>query len=267
MLKGLDKTILNDAKRIVDEADKRGVILRIMGALAIYIHSGEFVNLYRRMGRLGDRLFTDIDLIGYSKQRKDISEVLNGLGYDMDRAIMLMFGANRGVWHHPDGLYHVDVFFDALEFSHDIRFNKGMSKGRLELDYPTLTPSDLLLEKTQIHEINEKDIKDIIVLVRAHEISEDEKKDTINVKYIARLLADDWGFYYDVKENLNKVLFFAEKYFKENLISEQDFSDIKVKINKILECMHNEPKTKKWKKRAKKGTKKKWWRDVEEYLR
>jgi hypothetical protein len=35
----------------------------------------------------------------------------------------------------------------------------------------------------------------------------------------------------------------------------------------ILETIEDEPKTKNWKKRAKKGESKQWWRDVEEVER
>ncbi len=56
----------------------------------------------------------------------------------------------------------------------------------------------------QIVEINEKDLKDSIVLLRAHTVG-DTDKDTINAKRIAKLLADDWGFYYTVTTNLKKL--------------------------------------------------------------
>ena len=137
----------------------------------------------------------------------------------------------------------------------------------MELDSPTIPLADLVLEKTQIHEINEKDLKDLIVLIRAHEIGETDEKEVINAKYIAKVLAQDWGFWYDATMNLNKVKAMAKKCLKEGKLTEEDYNDVVKKIDKILEYIEKEPKSKKWKKRAKVGTKKKWWRDVEEVVR
>ena len=81
----------------------------------------------------------------------------------------------------------VDVFFDRLDMNHIIDF-----KNRLELDFPTISLADLLLEKMQIVQINEKDIKDTIILLREHPV-EDPDKETINANYVASLLAEDWA--------------------------------------------------------------------------
>jgi hypothetical protein len=48
-------------------------------------------------------------------------------------------------------------------------------KDRLEKDYPTIPLEELMLEKLQIVKINEKDIKDLIVLILEHEIGENGK--------------------------------------------------------------------------------------------
>ena len=39
--------------------------------------------------------------------------------------------------------------------------------------------------------MNEKDKKDAIVLVRAHEVGESDDR-TINAKHIAKIIANDW---------------------------------------------------------------------------
>ena len=70
--------------------------------------------------------------------------------------------------------------------------------------------AELLLEKTQIVQINEKDVKDAIILLLGHEIADDDH-DHINVKYIASLLSSDWGLYYTTVTNLDKVKLFASK--------------------------------------------------------
>ncbi len=265
-----DELFINDALKIVEEAEKRGIVLRLIGALAIRIHSREFEDLHKRLGRLGEgkQTFSDIDLVGYKKQGSAIKKFFESeMGYIPDRYVIALFGWKRHIYYHPKGYYHIDVFFNKLEFSHDIYFGDKPGKGRLELDKPTITLADLVLEKVQIHQINEKDIKDLIVLLRAHEIGETDEKEIINAKYIAKILADDWGFWYDATNNLNKVKFFADKYFKSGLIDEETLKDVVSKVDKLLDYIEKEPKTKKWKKRAKIGTKKPWYRPVEEVER
>ncbi|GBC71452.1 hypothetical protein HRbin02_01235 [Candidatus Calditenuaceae archaeon HR02] len=264
-----DEEIISEAIKIVNEGEKRGVILRILGALAIRIHSNGLEALHKGLGRLGENTkgsFTDIDLIGYSSQRAGVRELMEKyFSFVISRQFLLLYGKERLVYYHPDNLYRVDIFFDKLSFSHEIQFRKKGSS-RLELDSPTITVSDLLLEKLQIHQINEKDIKDIIVLLRAHDVGEGEG-DRINLQYISNILCDDWGFWMDATENLRKTMKYAEKYFERSLISQEDLSDVNNKCLKILDYLEECPKTKNWEKRARKGVKEKYWREVEELYR
>ncbi len=265
-----DEVFINDAHRIVNEAEKRGIIIRVIGAVAIRIHSMEFEELHKRLGRLGEgkQNFSDIDFIGYRKQKKEIEKFFEKvINFVPDKRINLLFGYKRLIFYHPKNWYHSDVFFDALEFSHDIFFGKEPGKGRLELDSPTITLADLVLEKIQIHEINEKDIKDIIVLLRAHEIGETDEKEIINAKHIAKTLADDWGFWYDATMNLKKIKLFAKRYLDQGKMDQEDYEDVIKKVDILLDYIDKEPKTKRWQKRAKIGTKKIWWRPVEEVIR
>jgi hypothetical protein len=123
------------------------------------------------------------------------------------------------------------------------------------------------LEKLQIHDIAEKDIKDILVLLRSHRLAEADEDEALNVKYISRILADDWGFWYDAVQNLKKVRERIDEYLGEGLISEEDARDVTSKVAELLHRIDAEPKTSRWVKRMKEGLNKKWWRDVEEVSR
>jgi hypothetical protein len=50
------------------------------------------------------------------------------------------------------------------------------------------------------------------------------------------------------------------------VLTKEDLEDISVKINKLLQFIEKEPKSMRWKLRAKIGTRKKWYNDVEEAL-
>jgi hypothetical protein len=162
----------------------------------------------------------------------------------------------RQQYSDPANRRMADVFFDQLEMCHTLNF-----RGRLEFDSPTITLADFLLEKMQIVELNEKDKIDTVVLLREHAIG-DSDNETINAQYISRLLAKDWGFYYTVTTNLGKI-----KDYARSSMTEEHSRDVAAKTDRLVERIESEPKTTGWKMRARVGTKRKWYRDVEEVVR
>jgi hypothetical protein len=265
---------IKEAVRIIEEASKRGIVLRIIGAVATYIHSQhspQALEIYNRIGRFGDKglVFTDLDLVAYSKQRSRVMEFFEKtLGFKYNVTFRALFAHKRLVYYHSKDLYHVDVFFDKLEFSHDIYFGNEPGKGRLELDYPTVSLADLLLEKLQIHQINVKDLVDMAVLLCAHDICGTTiSRECIDAKYIAKILADDWGFWYDATQNLEKLKKFLETAVSEGRLDVTIKNTIEERVNRLLKIIEEEPKTSNWLKRAKIGTSKPWYREVEELVR
>ena len=266
----LDEPIVKEALAIVEAAKKRNVVLRLLGALAIMLRSSEWEDLQRSLKRLGtsERTFTDIDLIGYAKQRPKVRQVMeDDLGYVVDQNVLLFRGKERLLYHHPKQSYNVDIFFDSLRFSHDILFGTDPKKDRLLLDFPTISPTDLLLEKLQIHSISQKDLKDVIVLLRAHELGPQENRKSINLQRLAGTLRDDWGFWKDATTNLREVVSYTEEYNSQGMIAQTDVSDIAAKVSHILNTIDRSEKTSKWKVRERTGESKQWWNNVENVSR
>jgi hypothetical protein len=240
---------VNEALNIVQEAAKRNIELRVMGAVAFRIHSPQFIRLADAM----NRELTDLDFIGYRKQRSNIIKMFKELGYALDKDMLIL--AERLKFHSPSSGPDIDVFLDELKMCHTIVFND-----RLKLDSPTIPLIDLLLEKMQIVQINEKDIKDTMVLLREHAIGNGEPE-TIDSEYLSKLLSSDWGFYYTVTTNLKKIAEFLPTY---TALSEEDRKDVSSKVSTLLDKIESAPKSTKWKMRAAIGTKRKWYEDVEE---
>lgn len=241
---------LEEALRVVEAADERGITLRVMGAVAVRIHCPEFLSLHNSL----NRKLTDIDFIGYGKQKIQIAKLMKYLGYSIRKEMLIFEG--RYFFYDQVNNRKVDIFLDMLDMNHKIDF-----RGRLEVDFPTISLADLLLEKLQIVRINEKDIKDALVLLRAHEVCEDEDHERINSSYIAKTLSRDWGFYYTAITNLEKVLKFSKKY---NVFSEEDRAVINRRAKSLTMAIESEPKSIKWKMRAKIGTHKRWYKEVGE---
>lgn len=244
-------SFVEEATRIVDAAREKGLVLRIMGATAVRIHCPKFSYMHDAL----QREITDIDFIGYGKQNSGVLKMLEGLGYAADKRMRMFQFLGRYLYENPTNKRHIDVFFDKLEFCHTIDF-----KGRLEIDYPTISLSDIFLQKMQIVQINEKDIKDVIVMLREHEIGT-EGEEMIDSGYISGLLSRDWGFWYTLTTNLEKLRAFLPEYHGLSL---EDRSDISVKIDKLSEAIEKREKSFGWKMRAKTGTKQRWYREVDE---
>jgi len=249
------EVFVNESRDLVEKAEQQGIVMRILGALAIRHHTMEFSQLHQNLGRLGKQEFTDIDFISYGKFANPLERFFTSVGYPPNRGAKLMgvVWASRHLYDAPRG-FHVDVFYDRLEMCHILDL-----KGRLELDKPTITLADLLLEKMQIVQINEKDIKDCIVLLRAHNVGSSDKE-SIDVKYAAKILSQDWGFYYTVTTNLKKIQELMPNY---SALAEEDRTDVNSKIESLLNQIEEAPKSMGWKMRAKVGTKKKWYTDVD----
>ena len=267
MIGGRDALIARKAVEIVDKASSKGVVLRILGALAVFLKISdckECIEAVRALGRLeGGSLFTDIDLAGYSKQRKQIRRLFEEeLGYEPDFYVNRLFGDRRLIFQDPRDHVKVDVFLDKLEFSHDV-----VLKGRLELDYPTITLEDLVLEKLQIHEINRKDLVDLAAIFAKYDVCTSSTATCLDGKRIAGVLADDWGFWYDATTNLRRVENLVKSSAAAGKMPQSMATRIAERIGKLKALIDEEPKTKKWLKRAKVGTSKPWYRQVEEVSR
>jgi hypothetical protein len=230
------------------------VIMRLIGALAFRTHCPQFGYIQDQLGRQ----FTDFDFASYPRFFKDIIRILTELGYQEDKQVTQLFGDRRMIFHDPVFGRHIDVFYNALEFCHRISFT-----GRLEVEQYTLPLAELLLEKMQIVQINEKDIIDSIMLLREHPLG-DIDLETINTPLITRTLSNDWGFWRTVTGNL-KLL--DEKLAKYASLTDEDRLVVHGRIEALLQHIKTAPKSLRWKARARIGEKVKWYKDVEELSR
>ena len=247
---------VTEALGLVERAQANGVYLRLLGSTAFRIHSPEYVSIHEAM----DRPLTDIDFVAYSKQDREIEAFLIQEGYNpVVAALTPELFAMRRIFNHPSNGIHIDVFLDELSMCHKISF-----RNRLEVDSPTIPLAELVLEKTQIVTLNEKDIKDMLILLAAHTVGTNDH-DTINGKYISSLLSKDWGFYYTTKLNIAKIRKGLEIYGQ--LFSEQEVINIQERLDLLAQMIEEAPKSIIWKIRSTVGPKVKWYNDVDEVER
>lgn len=246
---------IEEAKGSVQEAQRDGLILRIMGGLAIYLHCLEYENLWAGLGRLGKKVFTDIDYVSYGKYRGRLLKFFEQRGFTINQKMLYLYGKSRHIYY-GNKIPMVEVFYDRLEMNHTIDY-----AGRLEADSPTLPLAELLLQKVQMVGMHEKDIKDTIVLFRAHELGEDDN-DRINQAAIGKRLLWDWGFYHTATTNLRKIKDSLSGYA---VLGKEDAEIVDRRVTQLLQYLEEGPKSMKWKLRAKVGTRVKWYNVIDDW--
>src|SRR6478672_6437481 len=126
---------LEEALRLIDLADARGLLVRLMGGLAFHAAAPGWRAEVDRPGR-------DIDLATRAGDRRGLAELLEQAGYTPHRRSnavhahkqMYFFDAVRG---RP-----VDVLIERFEMCHAFEFRDRLSASR-----PTLPYAELLLSK------------------------------------------------------------------------------------------------------------------------
>ena len=244
----LPKTdMVEEAVRIVDAAASSGCILRLLGGLATRLHCTDLL--------FCERDYSDIDLVGLSREKQKIVSIFKRLGYEPDHRFNSLHGHKRLKFEEHTNERHVDIFLDHFDMDHDWDLST-----RLNVEKHTLPLSDLLLMKLQICKINEKDIRDIMTMVKDSEIGEEDASNTINVKYIAEKCSEDWGLYESVLENLETAVTVLPQYD----IAEEEKTVVERRLKDLTMRLINHAKTAKWKMRSVVGKHVQWCESVEE---
>lgn len=239
---------------VLAQDPNKHVILRLIGALAFRTHCPAYGYLQDKLGRK----FTDFDFASYPRFVRDIRRILTELGYEEDKQVTQLFGERRMLFHDPAFGRHADIFFNSLDFCHPVNF-----VGRLEAEELTVPLAELLLEKMQIVEINEKDLIDTVMLLREHPIGETDKE-TINAAVIAAALGNDWGFWRTVTGNLTVLDEHLEHF---GGLAAEDRDVVRSRISELRRRIDAAPKSLRWRTRARLGERVKWYKDVEELKR
>ena len=253
MSDNLHLEFVDEALTLVREAEEAGICLRILGSIAYRLQCPKNLHLFDDMARV----LTDVDFAAMKSHNRKIRDFMAARGYQPDEGVFVASEGARHIYLHPHTGLNVDVFADELYFCHRIPF-----KGRLLLDSPTISTTDLLLEKMQIVEINLKDFKDTLVLLLEHSPGDGSGGNKhIDVDYITGIMSADWGFYHTFTTNLKEVPNFIAEF---PAIGTGEAHVIRSRVGELLQAVEDAPKSMKWKMRAKIGTRMKWYQEVTE---
>lgn len=233
-----------EAGRIADAARRAGVKAKLLGGAGIHLHSPSAAHppLKRRYG--------DLDYAIAKKDRKAVLTLFPSLGYEANERFNLMNGDTRLYFYDAGHARQVDIFVDVFKMSHVIDL-----RGRLDGDGPCATPSDLLLSKLQIFEINRKDLVDVIALLLDHPVGEGD--DAIDAPYVTRLACEDWGLCRTVELNFPKLLHVLDEL-------DVDRELVRSRVQQLQAAIAAGPKPLKWRLRAQVGDRLQWYELPEE---
>jgi hypothetical protein len=253
---------LAEALRIVAAADQRGLLVRLMGGMAVRAHSPEWTHRTRRVE-------VDLDFATRAKDRTAFYELLEAEGYTPDRQHNALFGRKQAYFVDAPRKRPVDVLVDTLEMCHRFDF-----ADRLQYATPTLPLAELLLSKLQVVKINRKDVLDAMVLLAEHELGPDDGETVhgqgygrINLPRILEITSNDWGWWRTVTGNLDKLAQFIDT---EMTPADLDVGanpvrfDVREQVRALRQAIDEVPKSTRWKMRARVGERVSWYSLPEE---
>jgi hypothetical protein len=241
--------IVTEMNRLMDAARSMKIDMRVIGGLAVRVHSPLQRQAFTRE-------YPDIDFVVHKKARRKLSPFFREMGYLPDREFNILNGTRRQIFVDTLTGRRIDVFVGDFEMCHKLPL-----KNRMRADPFTVPLAELLLSKAQILELNRKDALDIISLLLNNEIGRDDHK-KINLHRIARLCLRYWGLYKTTSINLARV---------ENILVDEDINLTPEEKQIVLRRIHRIQRTLKainknlfWKFRNQIGTRMRWYSEVEE---
>jgi hypothetical protein len=253
---------LAEALRIVAAADRDGLLLRLMGGMAVRAHAPEWTHRTRRVE-------VDLDFATRSKDRKAVYKLLEREGYTPDKRHNAMFGQHQGYFVDEARRRPVDVLVDKLEMCHRIEFADRLAASR-----PTLPVADLLLSKLQIVKINRKDVLDALVLLAEHPLAQDDGapdsesgQGAISLPRILAHTSNDWGWWRTVTGNLGVLQDFLDTDFTEadlDVGARPVRFDVREQVRALDDAINAAPKSTRWKLRSAIGERQQWYVEPEE---
>lgn len=239
--------------RLISEAQKENIFLRVIGGLAIKIHSPH--SNHRALARE----YPDIDFVTNKSGARKLGNFLSSMGYTSNKTFNTLSGDRRQLYYDEPRDRQIDVFIGDFTMCHKLPL-----ADRLDVEPVTIPLCELFLSKAQIVELNRKDALDLLTLLLDHEAG-DGDDETINTNLIASLCAGDWGLYTTVSmtiEKLHILLKSGEVELEETLTH-----TIKNRLDAIQKAIDSVPKGLAWKMRDKVGKRVRWYEEVEEVQR
>jgi hypothetical protein len=240
--------LVAESQRVLAAARQKGVVVRLAGGLAIrHICPAASTPPLSRS-------YADLDLaIAGNGAHRPLSDLMLDLGYQPEAMFNALNGSTRLQFNDPVNGRHVDVFVNTVRMCHVIDF-----KERLELFEDTLTPTDLLLTKLQIVELNVKDVFDLLALLHDQTLEKGEGAG-IDTDYLEKVWGEDWPLWRTSQLTLEKIAHAAP-----STVDGKASARILESVRALAAILEFGRKSLRWKLRARVGERIRWYELPEE---
>jgi hypothetical protein len=240
--------VREEGLRLALAAAEREVTVRLIGGVAVWARcpSAMLPALRREYG--------DVDVVGLSRESKELTTFCEEMGYQPDKLFNAIHGAQRLNFTDANTGRPLDVLLDKFSMCHAIDL-----RDRLAVDPVTIPLADLLLTKLQVVRINEKDLLDLTALLADHDVG-GRDLGSIDIGRIAAVLGRDWGFEHTVRLNLDRL---SAAIARLDLPT-QTAAAIKDRIAALVGALDDGRKSIGWQLRARVGERVRWYEEPED---
>jgi hypothetical protein len=246
---GILESIVDEGKRLLGLAQSENTTLALLGGVAVRLLAPDVPAAL-------DREYKDLDFAVPKGGGGGAARLLSATGYAAEASFNAMNGNERLLFHDLEHARQVDVFVGSFRMCHVIPLGDRLAPGET-----TVPLAELLLTKLQIVELNEKDVRDTLLLFHGHEIS-DHDDQGVNGPRVAEMCAGDWGLWRTITQNLAS----CREQLANYMLSDGDRGRISGRLDAILQRIEDAPKSRGWKLRARIGDRKRWY-DLPEEVR
>ncbi len=239
--------VVEEGERLLGMAKSDGATMALLGGVAVRVLAPEVPTPL-------DRTYKDLDFAVPKGRGGDAQKLLRNAGYEPHVVFNAMNGKERMLFYDNDNGRQVDVFVGSFRMCHEIPFGDRLRPGE-----PTVPLAELLLTKLQIVQLNEKDVRDTVLLFHGHEVA-DHDDDAVNAERISKLCAEDWGLWRTITGNLSR----CGEMLGDYALEEPERARVGERLRAVLHRIEEAPKSRGWKLRAKIGERKRWYELPEE---
>ncbi|GBD08529.1 hypothetical protein HRbin22_00769 [Candidatus Thermoflexus japonica] len=241
-LSTLIQDLVNEGLRLVEAARARGIPMRLLGSVGIAYHSPSAARY------LPMPAYPGLELAAPSRHGKALAAFMEEQGYEPLARFNAFYGTRRLHFRKPEAGWPVDVFLDAYEMYHRVEFAAALSREEI-----ALPPDWLLLSRLQAVEAGEAELLEIAVLLLDHEVVEGEQPETVDLRVITGLCAEDWGWYRTVTMNLERAARQVEEW------EEPARGRVRERLERLRRAIEAAPKSLGWQMRARLGDAVRWY--------
>ena len=236
-------SVVEEGERLLEIAKGDGSTMALLGGVAVRLRAPEVPAPL-------DREYKDLDFAVPKGRGGDAAKLLRAQGYEPEVVFNAMNGKERMIFNDLGHGRQIDVFVGSFRMCHQIPLGDRLRAGE-----PTIPLAELLLTKLQIVELNEKDVRDTVLLFHGHDVADHDDDDAVNGERIAQLCATDWGLWRTITANLTG----CSERVGDYALDEGERKRVSERLKAVLQRIEDAPKGRAWKLRAKIGERKRWY--------